>query len=200
MAVLNIVTVLLFAISFVLASPLSNQPVCPPAQIISARGSGEDPGEGKVGFVAAAIAATRPRSQRDAVDYPARLIPYSNSSSEGTAALTKQLTAFVQRCPKSKIVLLGYSQGAHIIGDTLCGGGGVSGIGPRTNPIPKRIGDHGESMGCRMGLVLHLLTAFPSYGSYYVWGPPIYPEPVIQCWRCRRKRCKCNISVPCFPL
>ena len=38
--------------------------------------------------------------------------------------------------------MLGYSQGAHILLDSLCGGGGEVGLGPETPPIGTAIGDH----------------------------------------------------------
>lgn len=35
--------------------------------------------------------------------------------------MTKLIEEYVAACPSSKIVLLGYSQGAQVVGDTLCG-------------------------------------------------------------------------------
>lgn len=43
----------------------------------------------------------------------------------------------VTSCPEAKIVLLGYSQGAHVIGNTLCGGAFAE------QGIDLRIGDKG---------------------------------------------------------
>ena len=119
--------------------------------------------------IAAAIADANEGVARAAVDYPAELIPYDESSSEGTAAVTKQLTDFVGQCPDSKIVLLGYSQGAHIIGDSLCGGGGVDGIGPETPPISTDIGDHGEAVLGFTYQWTQSLTIFDSDRNYPVW-------------------------------
>jgi predicted esterase len=96
-----------------------------------------------MGAVAAAVAAANAGAERLAVDYPAQLTPYDQSSSQKTAAVTALLTQLVSECPGSKIVLLGYSQGAHIMGDSLCGGGGAIGLGPRTEPISPEIGSHG---------------------------------------------------------
>ncbi|GAB7326341.1 hypothetical protein MBLNU13_g10381t2 [Cladosporium sp. NU13] len=42
------------------------------------------------------------------------------------AAGHKQMTAYAEKCPNSKIILAGYSQGGQIAGDILGGGGGVS--------------------------------------------------------------------------
>ena len=45
---------------------------------------------------------------------------------DGTIAGHKQLTAYVESCPDSKLILAGYSQGAQIVTDILGGGGGTS--------------------------------------------------------------------------
>lgn len=45
---------------------------------------------------------------------------------DGTQAGFKQLTSYADRCPKSKLILAGYSQGGQIVADILGGGGGVS--------------------------------------------------------------------------
>ncbi|KAF6827935.1 acetylxylan esterase precursor [Colletotrichum musicola] len=50
--------------------------------------------------------------------------PYCQSVEEGAANGTAQVTAYNKRCPNSKLVLSGYSQGGHVIGDILGGGGG----------------------------------------------------------------------------
>lgn len=144
MKVPKAVVLLLLAVTFAFADHSSKRPRCVPVHIISVRGTNEKPGEGKIGRIAAAIAAEHPGTKRDALEYPARIFPYEKSSAEGIAALTKELATLVKRCSKSQIVLLGYSQGAHVIGDTLCGGGGLRGIGPATKPIPKKVGDHGR--------------------------------------------------------
>ncbi|KAJ3280943.1 hypothetical protein HK104_000306 [Borealophlyctis nickersoniae] len=53
------------------------------------------------------------------------------STAEGTEAVKSQLIDAASRCPTSKIVILGFSQGALIVGDALGGGGGGP-MGPRT--------------------------------------------------------------------
>ena len=45
---------------------------------------------------------------------------------DGSLAGHKQMTAYAEKCPHSKIILAGYSQGGQIAGDILSGGGGVS--------------------------------------------------------------------------
>jgi hypothetical protein len=45
---------------------------------------------------------------------------------DGSVAGHVQMTAYAEKCPNSKIILAGYSQGGQIAGDILGGGGGVS--------------------------------------------------------------------------
>jgi hypothetical protein len=61
----------------------------------------------------------------EAVDYPAKAVPadgdllgwvgFMRSVDAGTAALGAQYASFAQRCPASKVVLAGYSQGAMVV-------------------------------------------------------------------------------------
>src|ERR1700712_1624319 len=83
---------------------------CAPAHIIVARASTEPQGQGIIGALARTVARAVPGTTVEAVKYPAKLFPYADSSSKGTIALKSQLTAYVQSCPQSKIVLMGYSQ------------------------------------------------------------------------------------------
>ncbi|GAB7350303.1 hypothetical protein MBLNU459_g0938t1 [Dothideomycetes sp. NU459] len=89
--------------------------------IIVARASTEAQGEGIIGTVATEIEAAIPGSDSVAVVYPALLEPYPPSEEAGTSAMTALVQEYVASCPNSKIVLLGYSQGAQIVGDVLCG-------------------------------------------------------------------------------
>ncbi|QSZ32158.1 hypothetical protein DSL72_001729 [Monilinia vaccinii-corymbosi] len=98
---------------------------CTDIRIITARASTEAAGEGAIGSLAAAIEGnTRQSVTRTSVVYPALLDPYAPSVASGVAAMKADLVAAVEACPQQKIVLLGYSQGAECISDTLAGGGG----------------------------------------------------------------------------
>lgn len=102
---------------------------CPDAHIIVTRASTEAPGTGIIGSLATAV--TRASDQKitvEATDYPALLNPYAPSVAAGTEALTTQLTDEATNCPDTKIVVMGYSQGAHVIGDVLAGTGRVAGF------------------------------------------------------------------------
>ncbi|TLD35141.1 acetylxylan esterase precursor protein [Venturia nashicola] len=105
---------------------------CPPSHLIIARGSLEPQGPGQLMAMANKIIAGTPGTTIEAVVYPATIENYGASSGNGTAAVAEMLSSFVQKCPNSKLALLGYSQGAQIIGDAVAGGGiqGVSSINP----------------------------------------------------------------------
>ncbi|CEI64479.1 unnamed protein product [Fusarium venenatum] len=63
--------------------------------------------------------------------------PYKPSQTEGVRALTEVVQQYVARCPRTKMIILGFSQGAHIIADVMCG---ASSVGfPATNPQPLNI-------------------------------------------------------------
>lgn len=50
---------------------------------------------------------------------------YAEACHEGAVNGLKQIRSYGEDCPDSKLVLTGYSQGAHVIGDMLGGGGGT---------------------------------------------------------------------------
>jgi hypothetical protein len=119
------------------AGTASAQPGCPDLHWIGAAGSGErgaevtmNDGMGRV--VYRSMQDLQQQLQRDgrtmtdeAVNYPAVPVPiddsimgwagFISSVDAGTAALSAQYNAFVQRCPASKVVLAGYSQGAMVV-------------------------------------------------------------------------------------
>ena len=101
---------LLLRVSF--AAPIleQRQSSCAAIHIIAARGSTEAPGPGSLSTLATLIQAAYPGTDLESIVYPALLYPYDESSSNGTAAVTSQLTEYVNECPDSKVVLIGYSQ------------------------------------------------------------------------------------------
>jgi acetylxylan esterase len=110
------------------------------------------------------ISAAIPGSSVEAIDYPALLTPYDTSSFNGTKTTTKQLKSYVGKCSKARIVLLGYSQGAHVVGDVMCGGGVGAGLGPATPPVAKEYADKVVAM-IQMGDPRHLPTKSFDVGS-----------------------------------
>ncbi|KAH9480367.1 Acetylxylan esterase [Psilocybe cubensis] len=120
---------------------------CADVHIIAARASTEAPGPGIIGALVTQVQnASKQTISTDSVVYPATLTNYASSSAQGTQATISMLTAQANACPSQKIVLVGYSQGAHIIGDAVAGGGGVAGLGPATPPVAASISDRVVAM------------------------------------------------------
>lgn len=135
-----------FLLHTALTSPIpqdSTNATCAPVNILIARASTEPQGPGIIGSLAVLIERDNPGTTQESVVYPATLINYASSSTMGTEALTAQLTSYVEKCEDSKVVLLGYSQGAQVVLDVLCGGGGYPGLGPVTPAIDRGVGDKG---------------------------------------------------------
>ena len=115
---------------------------CAQVSIITARASTEAAGEGITGaLVTQVVNASTQTVSRASVSYPATLFNYNSSSLQGIQALTTQLTNLVDSCPSTKVVLMGYSQGAHVVLDVLGGGQGGS-LGTATPPIASNIASH----------------------------------------------------------
>lgn len=125
------------------AATASAAPDCPDVHWIGAAGSGERDGDptanGGMGRVIyQSYRDLQQRLQQDgktvtaeAVEYPAVAVPpdgdlmgwagFINSVDTGTGALGQQYATFAQRCPNTKMVLAGYSQGAMVVHRNLQG-------------------------------------------------------------------------------
>ncbi|KAM0334515.1 hypothetical protein ACHAQA_001544 [Verticillium albo-atrum] len=117
--------------AWALALPLTaaQQTACPPVNIIVARGSTEQPGVGLMGAISGAAAQQIPGAVVTPLDYPAELNPYPPSVAAGVVAMTQLLQQQAAACPSTKLVVMGYSQGAQVALDTLCGSA-LSGFTP----------------------------------------------------------------------
>ncbi|KAB8273941.1 Alpha/Beta hydrolase protein [Aspergillus minisclerotigenes] len=109
--------------------------------MIVARQSTSWPGEGRMKELADHIKQQLPSSDSEALQYPAYgdIWRYRSSVFTGDKAMVTAITTYTSHFPDSKIVLLGYSQGAHIIGDILCGSI-VERDFPAIPPIEDRLG------------------------------------------------------------
>ncbi|KUI63425.1 Acetylxylan esterase 2 [Cytospora mali] len=94
------------------------------AHILVSRASTEPQGTGVLGLIAEGIAAACPGSNIVANPYPALLSPYVESETEGLNNLTQMALSYSSCCPPAtsgRMVFLGYSQGAQVTADFLCG-------------------------------------------------------------------------------
>lgn len=104
---------------------------CPDAEVVFARGTGEPPGVGGTGqaFIDSLTTQVSGRSVGVyPVNYPATT-DYINSAKSGAGDAGAHIQSMVASCPKTKMVLGGYSQGAAVMDLT-------------TNDMPARMGDH----------------------------------------------------------
>lgn len=111
------------------ASAQQSSPPAPPAMVnctsgvhvIVARASEEPAGPGFLRKVAEDVVSKIPGSDFVAVDYPAKLSDYKASQKAGIVAMSSLINNYTAACPNAKIVLMGYSQGAHVSADIVCG-------------------------------------------------------------------------------
>lgn len=98
---------------------------CKDVHVFLARGNNE-PYPGRQGKLVGAICSGLASCDYEDVQFYNPLeSPYCQSVEEGAANGIKQINAYNKRCPDAKLVLSGYSQGGHVAGDILGGGGGV---------------------------------------------------------------------------
>ncbi|KAM9862586.1 cutinase family protein [Leucobacter sp. BZR 635] len=92
---------------------------CSPYLVITARGTGEPPKKQLLAPVARAIAQARPDDvERIDLDYPADT-EINAGGTLGARTLVDTLNVQAEACPDQGTILLGYSQGALVIGDAL---------------------------------------------------------------------------------
>ncbi|PPQ71315.1 hypothetical protein CVT24_012041 [Panaeolus cyanescens] len=155
-----------------LSTPAPTSP-CAAVHIIAARASTEPAGAGIIGALVQQIQnASRQTVSTSSVSYPATLTNYPSSSAAGTAATKTLLTNQANNCPDQKIVLVGYSQGAHIIGDAVAGGGGGL-LGAQTSPVSATIANRVVAM-IQMGDPRHV--PFQSFDRGTSLRDGLYPR------------------------
>lgn len=107
----------------------SRQQSCPNLHVFGARETTvpQSNGFGSSGPVVDMILAANPGATKEQIIYPATGgNSYGSSAQAGVLAVTNQVTNFSTQCPDTMIVLVGYSQGAQIMDDAMCGGGDPS--------------------------------------------------------------------------
>ncbi|MGV0624874.1 cutinase family protein [Mycolicibacter minnesotensis] len=136
--------------------PAATAEPCPDAEVIFARGSGQPVGLGDVGdaFVAALIDQLPGQAVNVyPVEYPAST-DYRNSAFAGESDASARIQNTIANCPKTKLVLGGYSQGAGVIALS-------------SNSLPASVADHVAAVA--------LFGPPSSPYSTSLWGGPL-PE------------------------
>jgi acetylxylan esterase len=106
---------------------------CPGVHVFGARETTAPAGYGTSKGLVDMITSKYSGATAEAIVYPAcggqsscGGASYDSSASQGTAAVIKAVNAFNQKCPNTKLVLIGYSQGGQIMDNALCGGSGAT--------------------------------------------------------------------------
>lgn len=124
-----------------LGALLSRQQSCPPIHVFGARETTAPVGFGSSQTVVNLIMNAFPGTTSEAIVYPAiGGNNYSMSVAAGIRAVVQQTSAFAARCPQSKIVMVGYSQGSQIIDDAFCGGPDGQSLTNSSVPMPVDVG------------------------------------------------------------
>ncbi|CZT25098.1 related to acetylxylan esterase precursor [Ramularia collo-cygni] len=111
-----------FAISAFAAGAVGQS--CPNIHIFGARETTAPAGYGTGGEFIDLILNAYSGATAEAIDYPAQGDGlYASSVQQGTKNIASQINSFNTKCPDSKLVVVGYSQGAQIGDNALCGGG-----------------------------------------------------------------------------
>lgn len=91
------------------STTLVNSTACAPVHILMARGTTEGY-PGTLESLAKLVAASNPGTTYESIIYPATQETSTNSYPIGRKASIEQITHYVQKCPESKVVVMGYSQ------------------------------------------------------------------------------------------
>ncbi|QSZ33189.1 hypothetical protein DSL72_002775 [Monilinia vaccinii-corymbosi] len=132
----------LLAYASALPSELDTRATCPEIHVFGARETTAPVGYGTAGVVVNLILGAHSGATSEAIVYPAcggqsscGGVSYANSVVRGVAAVAAAVNSFNTRCPSTKLVLVGYSQGGQIMDDAFCGGGDA-GQGLKNTAIP----------------------------------------------------------------
>lgn len=125
-----------------MAAPLEKR-ACPNIHIFGARETTAPAGYGSAGTVVNLILNAHPGSTAEVINYPAAGgNSYASSVQAGVQAVTNQINSFAASCPNTQLVYVGYSQGAQIGDDAICGGGDPNqGISSTAAPISAAVGN-----------------------------------------------------------
>lgn len=117
------------------AAPVAGAAPCPDTEVVFARGTGEPPGVGPTGqaFLNALNARMETSPAVYAVDYPAN--DHWDTGVDGIRDAGAHVVSRATTCPRTKMVLGGYSQGAAVMG-FVTSAQVPDGVDPATVPKP----------------------------------------------------------------
>ncbi|KAI5236542.1 alpha/beta-hydrolase [Aureobasidium subglaciale] len=161
----------------------ARQSACSDVHIFLAKGNNE-PYPGRQGKLVNAICnGLENCDYEDILFYNPVEAPYCQSIDEGVANGIAQLNAYSARCPDTKLVISGYSQGSQIVGDIIGGGSGTFFQDCMTVPSPNL--DVNSELGKKIVAVLTFGNTRHTGGQPYnqFSGAPfngIFPRPAYQ--------------------
>jgi acetylxylan esterase len=126
---------------------------CKPYHLFIVRGS-DEPYPGRQGNISSQLCASLGNDQCgfESIEYPAKSTAWGKeewckSAGKGASDGQAQVKAYSQKCPDSKLMIFGYSQGGSVAQDILGGGGGHTfECDQATNPaLDTSIGDRCKS-------------------------------------------------------
>lgn len=155
--------------------PIVDPLECSPYLVITARGTGEPKRKQLLGPVARAIESARPdETERLDLDYPADT-EINAGATLGARTLIDTLNVQAEACPDQQTILLGYSQGALVIGDALAS--------PEARLVGATVGEVSEAAAERvLAVVLYGNPRFvgsdpTGYGSFSPEVNGLLPRP-----------------------
>ncbi|KAI1500454.1 carbohydrate esterase family 5 protein [Biscogniauxia marginata] len=129
-----------------LATPSGNleaRQSCAKVHVFGARESTVPQGYGSSQAMIQLIQGAYPGTTSEAIVYPAAGgNAYGSSVTAGITAVVNQVSSFVEKCPDTKVVMVGYSQGSQIMDDAFCGGPDGSSMSETASPLPADVGEH----------------------------------------------------------
>ena len=136
--------------------PSASADPCPDVEVVFARGTGDTPGVGKVGQ--SFVDYLRPQIGGRSlgvygVNYPATFA-FGESANDGANDVSGHVQDMIGRCPNTRMVLGGISQGAGVMDFA-------------TNNMPPAAADHGPAGQCRSKRFLSEGAGKPSLAPQY---------------------------------
>ncbi|KAH8757633.1 Alpha/Beta hydrolase protein [Diaporthe sp. PMI_573] len=146
---------------------------CDDIHYIIARGTTEGY-PGSLGSLVDILLAKFPNSNYEDIIYPATQETSTDSYWQGLAKGTQQIKSYADKCPDSKIVIMGYSQGALVVGDILAGGGNNSELGNATTPPYIDFATYGQRVNAVLlyGDPRHMPNQSFNYGNVSALDAP----------------------------